>query len=195
MAKMNSYGEAFSVFKAEFADLGTIDECKIHFRGTAQKHHPDTSGKPHYIFSAFQEAYNRRMEFLRAWGDVRGARQERAGEAKFDPIAEKIKEAIESAVGFNLNITVLGDWVWCWREYEGGQLPQESEAYGDELCKHLEKHGWAWSFKRKKWYNATKTSFRYEATGEVMHDFDTWDDMKDNMDSRDVKKQKDTKQL
>lgn len=194
---MNSYDEAFSVFKAEFADLGTVDECKIRFRGNAPKYHPDTSGEPHYIFSAFQEAYNRRIEFLRVWGDVRGERKKRHRKehVEDDPVTRKIKEAIESAVGYNLNITVLGDWVWAWREYEGGHLPQEPSAYGDDLCKHFEKHGWAWSYKRKKWYNATKTSFRYEATGEVAHDFDTWDDMKDQMDSRDVKKQEDTKQL
>lgn len=116
-----------------FENVTTIEELRKQYRALLKKYHPDT---PNGSVEATQEinreydlVFARLSRFSSESGECTGE-EEKAGDEAFKAVLNEI-------VNFNMEIEIIGSWLWCFNCY----------AYKDRL-KQL---GFHYAPKKKAW--------------------------------------------
>lgn len=114
--------------------LHTVAELRAEYKRLLIKHHPDNGG----AVSDMQEI-NSEYDALFAdlsqkcgTGDNFQAKEEKAKDKAFKEILEKI-------INFNVEIQIIGDWIWCFNSYQyRNQLKELNFRYAPR------KKAWVW---------------------------------------------------
>lgn len=120
--------------KKWFQDVNTIEELRKQYRILMKKYHPDMpEGNP----KAAQEINNEYDTLFTTFHTA--FKQENAD--SWNPYTpeenEHFKEILKEIIAFNMEIEVIGNWIWCFDCY----------AYKDKL----KKLGFKWAKKKQAW--------------------------------------------
>lgn len=144
-----------------FADVTNLEELKIAYKKLAMKLHPDLGGSTEemQILNAEYEEMLRKLAFC----------HNATESTEFDWRADKFADIIQQIITFDIQIEVIGSWIWCFNAY----------AYKDQL-KDL---GFWFSKSKKAWVYSGTAKARYRSKNSV-------DDLRDKWGSEKVKTQK-----
>lgn len=115
-----------------FENVKTIEELRQLYRKLLKEHHPDNGGNEETMKEINLE-YDRLFADLSRFSSESGectGEEEKAGDEAFKAVLNEI-------VNFNMEIEIIGSWIWCFGCY----------AYKDRL-KEL---GFKWAAKKKAW--------------------------------------------
>ena len=129
-----------------FAGIKTLEELKKEYKKLAKQYHPDLHKGTDEIMKEINAEYDIAFEKVKNYHTTAdGETYEKAtGET-----SEQFRNIINSIINFNIDIEIIGTWVWCFNSYE----------YKDQL-KAL---GFKYSSNRKAWcwhsekYRATRS--------------------------------------
>ena len=114
--------------------IKTIEELKKQYRAWAKKLHPDCGGS-----TAEMQKLN--AEYDEVFKRVKNIHTSESGETyekETTETAAEFKEIISQIIGFNIDIEIIGCWIWCFNAYE---------------CREtLKSLGFKWASKKKAWY-------------------------------------------
>lgn len=113
-----------------FKDVNTIEELRKQYRTLLKKYHPDMQGGS---LEATQEINN---EYDALFTDF--SKEDKEGWNPYTPEEnERFKAILKEIISFNMEIEVIGSWIWCFDSY----------GYKDRL-KEL---GFKYAGKKKAW--------------------------------------------
>lgn len=120
-----------------FKNVTTLEELKKQYKKLAKLYHPDlnngtTNDIMKQINSEYDELFKRVKDFHI---NAEGERYEKAT----DETSEEFRNIINSIINFNIDIEIIGTWVWCFNSYEyRTQLKQLGFKYS------ANKKAWCW---------------------------------------------------
>lgn len=115
-----------------FTDVRTVEDLRKQYRKLLKKYHPDNSGGS---VEATQEINREYDELFAILSKQQNADQQ--GKAYSEEENARFKEILQKIIGFNIEIEIIGSWIWCFDCY----------GYKDQL-KTL---GFTWASKKKAW--------------------------------------------
>lgn len=115
-----------------FVGIKTVEELRRKYRALLKKYHPDKAGGNLEITQEINDEYDRMYALLKD-------RHEGADDGDNDDavLNEKIKEILQKIAHFDMDIEIIGKWVWCFQAYEYRQ--------------QLKELGFRWAAKKKAW--------------------------------------------
>lgn len=95
-----------------FADCTTIEELKKAYKNLALKNHPDLGGSEKVMQEINDEYHSLLKTFAQngKWAD------NRAFEG-YDYSKDLFAEVIQKIISFNMDIEIIGTWIWCFNSY------------------------------------------------------------------------------
>ena len=118
-----------------FKNVKTLEELKKQYKTLAKQYHPDLNGG---TTTEIMKAINAEYDVL--FERVKNFHVNADGEAYEKTTTEtsaEFREMINNIINFNMDIEIIGTWVWCFNSYE----------YREQL-KEL---GFKYASKRKAW--------------------------------------------
>lgn len=115
-----------------FKNVQTVEELRRQYRILLKKFHPDNPGGSVEVTQEINREYDELFDIL--------SRQQNANNPKKTYSAEEnahFKEILQKIIGFNIEIEIIGSWIWCFDCY----------GYKDQL-KTLD---FKWASKKKAW--------------------------------------------
>ncbi len=131
-----------------FADVKTVEELRKEYRKLLKMHHPDNGGDEEtmkVINLEYDLAFARLSSCSNDGGECTGEEEKAENEA--------FKAVLNEIINFNMEIEIIGSWIWCFDCY----------AFKDRL-KELgfkwaaKKKAWTWHFGEYKRYSKKETS-------------------------------------
>lgn len=113
-----------------FGDIHSVAQLRKAYRTLLKKHHPDNPG------GSMEHTQEINREYDRLFSELMG--KEGADGKWYTPEEnENFKAVLGEIINFNMEIEIIGNWIWCF------------EAYGyKEKLKEL---GFKWAGKKKAW--------------------------------------------
>lgn len=115
-----------------FANITDLTELKKTYKKLALQLHPDRGGKT----ADFQEMSNQYEKALKLLLSGKMTSEEFENELKID---EQMREALNQIINLNVNIEVVGSWIWL----TGNTYPVKDD---------IKKAGFKFASKKKAWY-------------------------------------------
>lgn len=120
-----------------FKNARTLEELKKQYKKLAKEFHPDlNNGTTNEIMKAINAEYDELFERVKNFHvNAEGEAYEKAT----TETSEEFKEIINSIINFNIDIEIIGTWVWCFNSYEyRAQLKELGFKYA------AKKQAWCW---------------------------------------------------
>lgn len=120
--------------KKYLKNIQTIEQLKREYRKLAKKLHPDNGGSTAemQILNAEYAEWHKVVKNIHEAADGSTYEKENTENVNAYPAI------IQAIINFNIDIEIVGSWVWCFNAYE---------------CKdELKKLGFRWASKKKAWY-------------------------------------------
>ena len=118
-----------------FANVQTLEELKKQYKKLAKQYHPDLNGgTTNEIMKEINNEYDKLFEV------VKNNHINADGQTYYKATtetSEQFRNIINSIINFNIDIEIIGVWVWCFNSYE----------YREQL----KKLGFKYAAKRKAW--------------------------------------------
>lgn len=116
-----------------FVGINTVEELRRKYRELLKKYHPDKAGGNLEITQEINDEYDRMYALLKDKHEG-----EDTGKAyDEDEINEQIKAILQKIAHYDIDIEIIGKWIWCFQAYE--------------YRKQLKELGFKWAAKKKAW--------------------------------------------
>ena len=113
-----------------FAGVKTVEELRKKYRELLKKYHPDNENGSVEVTQEINVEYDLVFSIL--------SKEEHSDSQSYTKEEnEQFKEILNSIIGFNMTVEIIGSWIWCFDCYQ----------YKDQL-KAL---GFTWCSKKKSW--------------------------------------------
>lgn len=121
-----------------FEKINSVEQLKKQYKTLCKKYHPDLNPDrdTNDIMKAINAEYEQLFAIYKDIHETADGETYTAKESTAEQSADFIN-IINSIINFNIDIEIIGSWVWCFNSYE----------YRDQL-KQL---GFKWAAKRKAW--------------------------------------------
>lgn len=132
--------------KRYFENVTTLEELKKQYKRLAKQYHPDlNNGTTNEIMKQINNEYDELFERVKNYHvNAEGETYEKATAET----SEEFRDIINSIINFNIDIEIIGTWVWCFNSYEyRAQLKELGFKYA------AKKRAWCWhsgEFKARK---------------------------------------------
>lgn len=133
-----------------FKNIATLEELKKQYKKLAKQYHPDLNGgTTNEIMKEINNEYDLLFERVKNFHTTaEGETYEKAT----DETSEQFKNIINSIINFNIDIEIIGTWVWCFNSYEyRNQLKELGFKYA------ANKKAWCWHSEKYKARRSKKT--------------------------------------
>lgn len=118
-----------------FKDIKTLEELKKAYKRLAKQYHPDLNGgTTNDIMKEINKEYDEMFERVK---NHHTTAEGKTYEKATNETSEQFRNIINAIINFNIDIEIIGTWVWCFNSYE----------YREQL-KNL---GFKYSNNRKAW--------------------------------------------
>lgn len=95
-----------------FKDCTSIEELKKAYRKVCFKLHPDMGGNEDDFKKMNNEYENLLKKLGKAWNYSHIEQDE-----TYDWTKDKFAEIIQKIIGFDINIEIIGSWIWCFDSF------------------------------------------------------------------------------
>lgn len=132
-----------------FKNVTTIEELRKQYRALLKKYHPDT---PNGSVEATQEI-NREYDII--FAELRRSTCEKDDSSNEEEKAqnEAFKAVLNEIIVFNMEIEIIGSWIWCFNSYQfRNQLKELGFKYAPK------KRAWTWHYGEFKRYHKGETN-------------------------------------
>ena len=132
--------------KRYFENVTTLEELKKQYKRLAKQYHPDlNNGTTNEIMKQINNEYDELFECVKNYHvNAEGETYEKATAET----SEEFRNIINSIINYNIDIEIIGTWVWCFNSYEyRAQLKELGFKYATK------KRAWCWhsgEFKARK---------------------------------------------
>lgn len=126
-----------------FENIKTLEELKKQYKKLAKQYHPDlNNGTTNDIMKEINAEYDRLFELVKnKHTTADGKTYEKAtGET-----SELFRNVINSIINFNIDIEIIGTWVWCFNAYE---YREQLKALGFKYSAN--RKAWCWHSEKYK---------------------------------------------
>lgn len=133
-----------------FTNVQTLEELKKEYKKLAKKYHPDLNGGT--TVKIMQEI-NAEYDIL--FNKVKDCHINSEGKTYKKPTeenSEDFRNIINSIINFNIDIEIIGTWVWCFNSYE---YREQLKALGFKYAAN--KKAWCWHSEKYKARRSKKT--------------------------------------
>lgn len=114
--------------------LHTVAELRAEYKRLLIKHHPDNGGK----VSDMQEI-NAEYDALYAILSQKESADEESCTEQDRAANEAFKKVLEKIINYDIEIQIIGDWIWCFNSYQyRSQLKELNFQYAPK------KRAWTW---------------------------------------------------
>ena len=118
-----------------FAGIRTVEELRKQYRELLKKYHPDNAG------GSVEATQKINAEYDRIFADLskkEGADKESCTEQE-NAADEAFREVLEKIINYDIDIQIIGDWIWCVNSYPyRNQLKELNFRYAPR------KRAWIW---------------------------------------------------
>lgn len=118
-----------------FAGIRTVEELRKQYRELLKKYHPDNAG------GSVEATQKINAEYDRIFADLskkEGADKESCTEQE-NAADEAFREVLEKIINYDIDIQIIGDWIWCFNSYPyRNQLKELNFRYAPR------KRAWIW---------------------------------------------------
>lgn len=131
-----------------FNGVNTIEELRKCYRELLKKHHPDNGGR----LEDMQEI-NREYDLI--FAELRWSTCEKDNSSNEEEKAqnEAFKAVLNEIIVFNMEIEIIGSWIWCFNSYQfRNQLKELGFKYAPK------KKAWTWHYGEFKKYRKKEVS-------------------------------------
>lgn len=131
-----------------FNGVNTIEELRKRYRELLKMHHPDNGGR----LEDMQEI-NREYDFI--FAELRRSTCEKDDSSNEDEKAqnEAFKAVLNEIIVFNMEIEIIGSWIWCFNCYAYKERLKE---LGFKFASR--KKAWTWHYGEFKRYHKGETN-------------------------------------
>lgn len=119
-----------------FTNVTTLEELKQQYRTLAKKYHPDLHGGDGSEMKQINLEYDKLFEQVK--NHHRTADGETYEKATTET-SEEFRNIINSIINFNIDIEIIGTWVWCFNSYA---YREQLKALGFKYSAN--KKAWCW---------------------------------------------------
>lgn len=118
-----------------FAGIRTVEELRKQYRELLKKYHPDNAG------GSVEATQKINAEYDRIFADLskkEGSDKESCTEQE-NAADEAFREVLEKIINYDIDIQIIGDWIWCFNSYPyRNQLKELNFRYAPR------KRAWIW---------------------------------------------------
>lgn len=133
-----------------FKNVKTIDELKKQYKQLAKKYHPDLNGgKTVEEMKQINKEYDELFERVK---NIHTTAEGETYEKKTDETSELYRDIICKIINFNIDIEIIGSWVWCFNSYE---YREQLKSLGFKYAS--KKKAWCWHSDEFKPHRSNKT--------------------------------------
>lgn len=132
-----------------FTGVKTVEELRKRYRELLKKYHPDNENGSTKITQQINQEYDALFDRLKAQNKA----EEHSSTHDVKEENKAFKEVLNQIIGFDMEIEIIGKWVWCFRCF----------AYKDRL-KELnfnyapKKKAWCWHYGDYRRYHKEEVS-------------------------------------
>ena len=120
-----------------FENVKTLEELKKQYKKLAKKYHPDLNGgTTNDIMKEINKEYD---ELFARVKNIHSTADGETYEKATDETSELYRDIINSIINFNIDIEIIGTWVWCFNSYE---YREQLKALGFKYA--AKKKAWCW---------------------------------------------------
>ena len=99
-----------------FVNVKTLEELKKQYKKLAKQYHPDLNGgTTNEIMKAINAEYDKLFELVK---NIHSTADGETYEKATDETSAEFKDVINNIINFNIDIEIIGTWVWCFNSYE-----------------------------------------------------------------------------
>lgn len=133
-----------------FNNVRTLEELKKQYKTLAKKYHPDlNNGTTNEIMKEINNEYDVLFERVK---NIHTNSEGETYEKATTETSEQFREIIDKIINFNIDIEIIGVWVWCFNSYEyRNQLKELGFKYA------AKKKAWCWHSGEYKAKRSKKT--------------------------------------
>lgn len=132
-----------------FENITTLEDLKKKYKKLAKQYHPDLHEGTDEIMKQINNEYDMMFEKVKNFHvNSDGETYEKATEET----SEQFRNIINSIINFNIDIEIIGTWVWCFNSYE---YRSELKELGFKYAAN--KKAWCWHSGEYKARRSKKT--------------------------------------
>ena len=131
-----------------FTEIKKIEELRQRYRKLLKQYHPDNEGGSIEITQEINAEYDRLFDILSK------EKQSDGESSTYDTEAENeaFKSILNEIINFNVEIEIIGSWIWCFNSYQfRSQLKELGFRYA------AKKKAWVWHYGEYKRYHKGET--------------------------------------
>lgn len=143
--------------KKFFENVTTLEELKKQYKKLAKQYHPDlNNGTTNDIMKQINIEYDALFEKVK---NIHTSADGKTYEKETNETSELFRDIINSIINFNIDIEIIGTWVWCFNSYE---YRQQLKDLGFRYS--AGKKAWCWHSGEYKARRSKKTLDEIRAT-------------------------------
>ena len=120
-----------------FVNVKTLEELKKQYKKLAKQYHPDLNGgTTNEIMKAINAEYDKLFELVK---NIHSTADGETYEKATAETSAEFKDVINNIINFNIDIEIIGTWVWCFNSYE---YREQLKALGFKYA--AKKRAWCW---------------------------------------------------
>lgn len=140
-----------------FNEIKTLEELKKAYKKLVKQYHPDLNGgTTNDIMKEINKEYDDLFERVK---NIHSTADGKTYEKATGETNEQFKSVINAIINFNIDIEIIGAWVWCFNSYE---YKDQLKALGFKYA--AGKKAWCWHSDEYKASRSKKTLAEIRAT-------------------------------
>lgn len=98
-----------------FTNVKTLEELKKEYKTLAKKYHPDLIGGDGQEMKEINAEYDKLFDKVK---NIHTTADGKTYEKATNETSEQFRNVINAIINFNIDIEIIGTWVWCFNSYE-----------------------------------------------------------------------------